>query len=62
MEVAAVMLFASLLMSLFLLPYYDDVLKVKEFFGRRSEMLRRSWWSLLIWVGIAVWVLYAVFV
>ena len=61
-EVAAVMLFASLLMSLFLLPYYDDVLKVKEFFGRRSEMLRRSWWSLLIWVGIAVWVLYAVFV
>ena len=61
-EVAAVMLFTSLLMSLFLLPYYNDVLKIKEFFGRRSEMLRRSWWSLLIWIGLAVWVLYAVLV
>ena len=61
-EVAAVMLFTSLLMSLFLLPYYNDVLKIKEFFWRRSEMLRRSWWSLLIWVGLAVWVLYKVFV
>lgn len=60
-EVAAVMLFASLLTSLSLLPYFG-AFKIREFFGSRSEILRRSWWLLLIWVGIAVWVLYAVFV
>lgn len=60
-EVAAVMLFTSLLMSLFLLPFFDDAIKIRGFFEKRSEVLRKSW-SFVIWVAIAVWVLYKVFV
>lgn len=61
-QVAAVMLFTSMLMGLTLVPYSREFLILgKEIVGTRSEMFRRAWLAIVIWAGIAVWTLYAVF-
>ena len=61
-QVAAVMLFTSVLIGLTMVPYLDKLLALgKEIVGTRSEMFRRGWLAIVIWAGIAVWTLYAVF-
>ncbi|MCX5886160.1 MAG: hypothetical protein NT096_09675 [Proteobacteria bacterium] len=61
-QVAAVMLFTSVLIGLTMVPYLDKLLALgKEIVGTRSEMFRRAWLAIVIWAGIAVWTLYAVF-
>jgi hypothetical protein len=61
-QVAAVMLFTSMLMGLTLVPYSREFLTLgKGIVGTRSEMFRKAWLAMAIWAGIAVWTLYAVF-
>jgi hypothetical protein len=62
-QVAAVMLFASMLIGLTLVPYSKEFLTLgKEVIGTRSRMFRKAWLAIVIWAGIAIWTLYAVFV
>jgi hypothetical protein len=61
-QVAAVMLFTSVLIGLGLAPYSKTILTLgKEMIGTRSEMFRKTWLAILIWIAIAVWTLYEVF-
>jgi magnesium-transporting ATPase (P-type) len=61
-QVAAVMLFTSILMGLTLAPYSKEFLTMgKELTGTRSGVFRRAWLAVVIWAVIAVWTLYAVF-
>jgi hypothetical protein len=58
-DVAVVMLFTSLLVGLTLLPYSGAMLKVGQEIGTIG--LGRAWLALIIWVAIAVAVLYRIF-
>lgn len=59
-EVAAVMLFTSLLFGIAFIPHLKPFLKMrKEFAGR--QLLSKNWLTLAIWIGLAVWVLYYLF-
>lgn len=61
-EVAAVMFYTVLLIGLGLLPYSKALLTTaEEMLASRSELLRRAWLPLVIWVVIALWVLSTVF-
>ncbi len=60
-QVAAVILFASILIGLSLLPFSNTILKIRsEMLGTRSDMFRKGWLAIFIWGGIAVWVLYTI--
>jgi uncharacterized membrane protein len=58
-DVAVVMLFTSLLLGLSLIPYSGSLLKVQEEIV--TVGIGKAWLSLIIWVAIAVAVLYRVF-
>ena len=61
-QVAAVMLFTTVLIGLTMVPYLDKLLALgKDIVGTRSEMFRRAWLTIVVWIGIAVWTLYEVF-
>jgi len=61
-QVAAVMLFSTVLIGLTMVPYLDKLFVLgKEIVGTRSEMFRRAWLAIVIWAGIAFWTLYEVF-
>ena len=54
--VGAVMLWTGLLMGLAMLPYKEMMLKWR---GERAQTgLERIWWALVIWVGLAGWILF----
>lgn len=60
-HVAAVMLFTALVMGIGLMPYAHPVLKIaEEISATRSTLLRKAWLPIVIWVGIALWVLASV--
>ncbi len=60
-QVAAVMLFASILIGLGLLPFSETLLTIRdEMLGSRLDILRKTWFTLLIWIAIAVWTLYEI--
>jgi hypothetical protein len=58
-DIAGVMLFTSLLTGIGLFPYTDAIIKLRD--EMLQQGLGKAWLSLLIWLGIALWVLYAVF-
>jgi hypothetical protein len=59
-EVAAVMLFTSLLFGIAFIPHLKPFLKIrKEFIGR--HVLSKNWLTLIIWIALALWVLYYLF-
>ena len=58
-DVAVVMLFTSALVGLSLIPYADSLLKVGQEIG--TVGFGKAWLALIIWVAIAVAVLYRVF-
>jgi hypothetical protein len=61
-QVAAVMLFTTVLIGLTMVPYLDKLLALgEEIVGTRTGMFRKSWLAIVIWIGIAVWTLYTVF-
>jgi len=61
-QVAAIMLFSSILIGLGLLPFSETFLAIRdEMLGSRSYILRKTWFTLLIWITIALWTLYVVF-
>ena len=61
-QVAAVMLFSSILIGLGLLPFSETLLTIRdEMRGSKSDILRKTWLTLLIWTAIALWTLYEVF-
>jgi len=61
-QVAAVMLFTSVLIGLTLIPYSKEFLTLgKELTSTQSKIFRKAWLAIVIWAGIAVWTLYAVF-
>jgi hypothetical protein len=61
-QVAAIMLFSSILIGIGLLPFSEIFLSIRdEMLGSRSYILRKTWFTLLIWITIALWTLYAVF-
>ncbi len=59
-DVAAVMLFTSLLIGVSLAPYSTSLLKLRE--DVMSVGIGKAWLPMLIWGILALWVLYAVFV
>jgi hypothetical protein len=59
MDVAVVMLFTSALVGLTLIPYEGSLLKVGQEIG--SMGLGKAWLALIIWIAIAVAVLYRIF-
>ena len=61
-QVAAMMLFTSILIGLGLLPFSETLLTIRdEMLGSKLAILRKTWFTLLIWIAIAVWTLYEVF-
>lgn len=61
-QVAAVMLFSSILIGLGMIPFSKTLLTIRDDMLRsRSDILRKTWFTLLIWVAIALWTLYEVF-
>ncbi|MBM4293587.1 MAG: hypothetical protein FJ126_01600 [Deltaproteobacteria bacterium] len=58
-DVAGVMLFTSLLIGIGLIPYTNAILTLRD--EVLAQGLGKAWLSLLLWLGIALWVLYAVF-
>ncbi len=58
-EIGAVMLWTSLLVTLGMAPYGEILLKWRDEIAR--EGLSRVWWVMAIWTGLAVWILAAVF-
>jgi len=61
-EVASIMIFTSILIKLNFLTCPSIMLKLKDEIPEdRLAVLRKFWLSILIWVGLAVWVLFAVF-
>ena len=58
-DVAVVMLFTSILVGLSLIPYSASLLKLSEAFITIG--FGKAWLALIIWVAIAVAVLYRVF-
>jgi ABC-type protease/lipase transport system fused ATPase/permease subunit len=61
-EVAAVMFFTTVLMAMAMIPYSKAMLKLKEeISGSRLEILRNSWLAILVWLGFAIWILWAIF-
>ena len=58
-DVAVVMLFTGLLMGLNLIPYAASLQKITQEIA--SAGLGKAWLALIIWVAIAVSVLYRVF-
>ena len=57
-DIAAIMLFTSLLMGIGFVPYSKTLLKLKDEVIRAG--ISKSWPSIVIWVGLAVATLYAV--
>jgi hypothetical protein len=61
-QVAAVMLFSSILIGLGMLPFSETLLTISdEMLRSRSDILRKTWLTLLIWIAIAIWTLYEAF-
>ena len=58
-DIAGVMLFTSLLFGISLIPYTEAIINLRD--EMLQQGLGKAWLSLLLWVGIALWVLYAVF-
>ena len=62
-QIAAVMLFTSLLIGISMIPFSKTMLSIySESLRTRSDMLRKTWLSLFIWVTIAALILYTIFV
>lgn len=60
-DVAAVMAFTALVMGVGMIPYAKTLLKAaEEMSGTRSDLLRNAWLPILVWGGIALWVLASV--
>lgn len=59
-QIAAVMLFTSLLGGIGLAPYSRVMLRLGE--EILNEGVSKAWLSMLIWILVATWVLYTVFV
>ena len=59
-QIAAVMLFTSLLGGIGLAPYSRVMLRLGE--EILNEGVSKAWLSMLIWTLVAIWVLYTVFV
>ena len=58
--VGAVMAFTASLMALGAAPYSKTILETHEKIGENA--IRKSWLSVIAWVVLAVWMLYALFV
>lgn len=58
-EIAAVMMFTMLLIGIGFLPYSGTLFKLRSEVMERG--LGRMWLPLLIWVALALWVLFRVF-
>lgn len=60
-QVAAVIVLASLLLGLCLVPYARTALKLgKVMVGK--DMIKKDWLALALWLALAVWAIYSVFV
>ena len=58
----ALLLFASLLLGMGLLPYSAVLLTAgKKILATRVDVLRNFWFVLLVWLFLALWVLYTLF-
>ena len=61
-QIAAVMLFTSLLFGLNLMPYAKEFLKMaNKTLKTRKQMLKTWWLHFILWIGFALWVLYELF-
>ena len=60
-EVAAVMMFVSLLMCLSYIPYYKIMMGLTKKVLMEKDCLKKAWLSILIWVSLAIWVLYTIY-
>ncbi len=57
-----VLLFASLLLGMGLLPYGSALLTTgKKILKTRKDLLKNFWFVLLVWLFLALWVLYTLF-
>ncbi|NQU82837.1 MAG: hypothetical protein HQ539_02710 [Parcubacteria group bacterium] len=57
-EVGAITLFVSLLISLSFLPYAKKLIVLSE--DLMNGVIKKSWLVILIWTVLAVWIIYAV--
>lgn len=61
-QLAAVMLFASLLMAASLIPYAETILiEAGDIFATRLDIIRNSWILIIIWATLSIWTLLALF-
>ena len=59
-QVAAVTLWVSMLIGIGFVPYAKILLKTSD--ELLSVGISKAWLSMLIWAGLAIWVLYAVLI
>ncbi len=59
-QVAAVTLWVSMLIGIGFVPYSKILLKTSD--ELLSVGISKAWLSMLIWAGLAIWVLYAVLI
>ena len=57
--VGAVMLWTALLMGLGMVPYREMILKWRDEIAQTG--LEKVWWVMVLWAGLAIWILAAVF-
>lgn len=61
-QVSAVFLFIMLLMVLGWIPYSRTLHKLRDdILQSKQKIFRRNWLPVLIWVGLALWALFATF-
>ncbi|MCX2929868.1 hypothetical protein ORI20_06270 [Mycobacterium sp. CVI_P3] len=60
-EIWASTLFAMALVSLALAPFSKHMLKVEHAWFSETDVVRTGWVPALVWTGLIVWVLYALF-
>jgi hypothetical protein len=60
-DIAAVMAFGALVGGLGMIPYAQPLMKIaEEISATRSNLIRKAWLPIVIWVVIALWTLGAV--
>lgn len=57
-QIMAVGFFMSLLIMINMIPIIDDLLKPAEKIIMDKKWLRKLWLSVLIWIGLFVWVIW----
>ena len=61
-QIWAALLFSMALIALGLAPFSKYMLQVEEQWFTKTNTLKAGWFAVMVWLVLAIWVLYALFV